>query len=279
MTSLHQAILNSVDAQIAVLDGSGRIVDVNRAWLDAGARGGVRTPWVGVDYLAICREGATPEDPGPRLAADGIESVLRGRRQEYSIEYPCQFPDQLRWFRMRARPLDGSPPGHCVVAHEDITEHVLAEQRLQDLACVDPLTRLANRRGLELRWQEEWERCRRARQPLALLWRPGRSPDGEAWPDEVLRDFANTLRSFARRPGDLAGRLGGGELVLLLSGVDQGGAASVARRLDQVWRATGQWAPEWRLCVQQPAGEPALPLARAIALATPQSADAAGVAP
>jgi diguanylate cyclase (GGDEF)-like protein/PAS domain S-box-containing protein len=130
--TFSKAILNSVGAHIAVLDTAGIIVAVNRAWRRFARENGVPDVTgvdVGADYLAVCAAAAAAGDAVAARAAQGIEAVLCGELGSYDLEYPCHSPDEQRWFMMRATPL--SAGAGVVIAHENITSRVLAEQTLR----------------------------------------------------------------------------------------------------------------------------------------------------
>ena len=55
--------------------------------------------------------------------------MIEGRRHSYEQEYPCHAPDQFRWFLGRVTPFQGSGDPKVVIAHVDITERKLAEDR------------------------------------------------------------------------------------------------------------------------------------------------------
>jgi len=116
--AFNAAILDSLSAHVAVLDGDGKILAVNQAWLRFAAENGGETSLadtIGADYRAICL--ATAEG----LAAwAGIAAILAGHRQHFELEYPCHSPNRKRWFRMRVDPLR-SGHGGVIVVHEDIT--------------------------------------------------------------------------------------------------------------------------------------------------------------
>lgn len=126
----HQAVLDALSAQLAVLDASGRIVAVNEAWRRfARENGGDATleAGVGIDYLEAC--GQPPDDDPENLAeqaCEGIRAVIRGERADFSLEYPCNHPEYARWFLMKVTPL-GPGLGGAVVAHMDISARVVAE--------------------------------------------------------------------------------------------------------------------------------------------------------
>ncbi|NJA89674.1 EAL domain-containing protein [Rhodocyclus tenuis] len=133
--TFNATILNSLAEHIAVLDERGVIVAVNEAWRRFGAENGAPpefSAWTGLSYQRVCtRAGKAPVDATGNRAWQGIEAVIAGRLEEFSLEYPCDSPDTARWFAMRVHPL--APPRRgAVVAHLDITRRKLAEQALRE---------------------------------------------------------------------------------------------------------------------------------------------------
>ena len=117
------AILDSLPANIAVLDRGGVIIATNHAWSEFGrANPGVIAPAVGPDsdYLAACRAGARAGIPAAAEAVGVIESACRGERPGSQVEYRCDSPEGPRWFLMTARPLRRAEGG-AVVTHWDIS--------------------------------------------------------------------------------------------------------------------------------------------------------------
>lgn len=126
------ATVEALSEHIAVLDELGAIVAVNRAWREfavanSGSQAGLGP---GANYFAVC-ERATSEGRGDaaRFAA-GLRAVIGRELNEFSHEYTCHSPTQQRWFvaRVTRFKLDGEI--RAVVAHTDITERKLTEQRL-----------------------------------------------------------------------------------------------------------------------------------------------------
>ncbi|MFO1320928.1 MAG: PAS domain S-box protein [Burkholderiales bacterium] len=132
-----RAVLDSVLAAIAVLDHSGDIVEVNAAWRlfaeaeKAGAPAASLQAGVGTSYLKYCRAASGPERTDARIAADGIETVLLGARDDFTFEYACTTTTGVRWFLMHVTPLHTERRG-AVVSHMDITSRRLAEQAAHD---------------------------------------------------------------------------------------------------------------------------------------------------
>ena len=128
----NQQVLASLDHEVAILDSSGAIIEVNEAWKDFARANGNNVDWKGANYLAICRAAASAGDTSASEVLDGVRSVLEGTRSFFEIEYPCAAPSVERFFLMRAVPLR-TPAGGAVVSHIDITPVRRSEQELQSL--------------------------------------------------------------------------------------------------------------------------------------------------
>jgi PAS domain S-box-containing protein len=131
--ALLDGVLRALTESIVVIDNTGTIIAVNQAWEAFASANGLAPQAVGAgaNYLQACwRATAT----GDRLAADalvGIQEVLAGAKHEYSQVYPCNSPEEARWFYMVVTPLEGGCQG-AVIAHINITERRQAEERLRE---------------------------------------------------------------------------------------------------------------------------------------------------
>lgn len=107
----------------------------------------------------------------------------------------------------------------------------------EQLASIDSLTGLANRRRLDAVTQHEWELAQRNGESLSLLFadidhfKHYNDTHGHGAGDQILREVSQLVLQIARRPSDLAARYGGEELVLLMPNTDLEGAAAVGERL------------------------------------------------
>jgi diguanylate cyclase (GGDEF)-like protein/PAS domain S-box-containing protein len=132
-------------------------------------------------------------------------------------------------------------PGLDLSILSDVTEEMQAQQRLESLAQIDPLTGISNRRHFLSQASDELARARRHGQPLALLmidldhFKEINDHHGHACGDEVLRRFVQAVRGEVRQ-GECFARLGGDEFVLLLPQTDLEGATTIAQRLLQLVR-------------------------------------------
>ena len=129
-------ILDSVAAEIAVIDRDGTIVAVNEQWrrfsVDNSNAPGQPAPHadVGANYLAMCdaTRSACRASLGAALAHDGIAAVLEGRAPHFSLEYPCHSPQEQRWFSLVVRPLGSDQRSGVAITHTDISAVKLAER-------------------------------------------------------------------------------------------------------------------------------------------------------
>lgn len=131
--AFKNTILNSMAAEIVVLDRHGVIREVNKRWRRfsrensslAGRPAGHTD--VGVNYLDFCHLDEPPSDEAedPRR---GIEAVLERRRPSFSLEYACHSPQEQRWFTMTVMPLGPDVERGVVITHSDITAVKRAEQ-------------------------------------------------------------------------------------------------------------------------------------------------------
>lgn len=109
----------------------------------------------------------------------------------------------------------------------------------RDLALVDPLTGLYNRRYAERRLKEEIARAERRGYSLTLVlfdlndFKQINDRFGHPAGDLVLKEFADRLGK-AVRVADLAARLGGDEFMLLVTECDSSQVPVMLRRLEKI---------------------------------------------
>lgn len=116
-------------------------------------------------------------------------------------------------------------------------EQFLVRKLLGWVAQHDSLTGLANRRSFDTALKQTLLQARRDRQPLALLlldldnFKGYNDALGHPAGDALIREFGDLLAQFARRPMDLAARVGGEEFALLLLDCDAISAQNIARQI------------------------------------------------
>jgi serine phosphatase RsbU (regulator of sigma subunit) len=130
---LAKTVLNSLSANIAILDESGAILVTNQAWREYATANEMEGPVdsIGVNYLELCDATTGKEAKYARAVAAGIRSVIRGETSEFLYDYPCHGPDGLHFYYIRAIRVSEGKPIRVVVSHEDITALKLAEEALR----------------------------------------------------------------------------------------------------------------------------------------------------
>lgn len=133
---LAQATLDSINANICVVDKSGIIVSVNKQWIDFVSKneGDILKVNVGANYFQVC-EKVTGQDK--REAIDflaGINQVLQGEVEGFEMEYECHSPSQKRWFVGKVTPFEVGDTNlnRVVVSHIDITHSKMAELMVRE---------------------------------------------------------------------------------------------------------------------------------------------------
>lgn len=124
----------------------------------------------------------------------------------------------------------------------DISERKRTEERLLELqknleilSYTDSLTGVANRRSFDKRLENEWNLAKQSFQPISLIiidvdyFKQYNDFYGHADGDACLGRIAQALHGIAKRPRELAARLGGEEFSLLLPETDIFGAKRVAQ--------------------------------------------------
>jgi diguanylate cyclase (GGDEF)-like protein len=245
--------INAIPDGFALFDAEDRLVIVNQPYR---ALYGESAPAlrVGESFESILRYGLA-HGQYPEAAGREEEWLAdRVRQHRHPTGAVIQELPGNRWLRINERP---TREGGLAGVRTDVTDLVRREQelrqlnaerddyakalqeanaRLEQLSETDSLTGLANRRQFDRRLQEEWRRALRHGQPLALLmidvdyFKPFNDLHGHPQGDACLRKVADTLRSCARRAGDVVARYGGEEFVLLLPHAGIAEAQQVASR-------------------------------------------------
>ncbi|MDI2144659.1 MULTISPECIES: sensor domain-containing diguanylate cyclase [unclassified Pseudomonas] len=117
----------------------------------------------------------------------------------------------------------------------------MAEQELMavQMASMDELTLLSNRRGFKMLAQHALDACARLDKPATLLFfdlndfKQINDLYGHAEGDSALKTFADVLR-IAFRESDVVGRLGGDEFVALLTGSSHIETKAIMARLTEI---------------------------------------------
>lgn len=233
--AIFRGAFEAYEVESAVLDRSGHIVAVNRAWRDfAVANGGHPDGYLGWNYLDVCRR----DEPAMEGFHDSLVRVVAGDGPALDHEYPCQSPRGRQWFALHAQGYISAGMPLTLITHTEVSRRYIAERR----ADVDPLTGLFNRRAFGERLRQALARTERGEHHGhrgAVLFvdldafKLVNDTAGHDTGDVVLRAIGERLRRELRTV-DAVARIGGDEFVLLAENADTAGAWRLAERVCRV---------------------------------------------
>jgi len=160
------------------------------------------------------------------------------------LAYRCRTRNgEYHWLETNPRlyldPLTGEPAGTVSVVR-DISDRKKAEEELarafqmvENLASIDGLTGIANRRRFDETLDREWRRAIREGKQMSLIlldvdhFKLYNDLYGHLCGDDCLRQIANSIREVVTRASDLAARYGGEEFAVILPNTDRSGAIEV----------------------------------------------------
>ncbi|VTR94696.1 sensor histidine kinase : Histidine kinase OS=Bosea sp. LC85 GN=FG93_00154 PE=4 SV=1: PAS_8: PAS_4: PAS_4: PAS: HisKA: HATPase_c [Gemmata massiliana] len=142
---VDRGLIDSLDVPVVVLDRSGTVTAINRAWervfqpYEPGADRGVAS-----DYLDVCCRVTGPYSEEAATVERGVCAVLNGTLGRFTAECPFRVDGEIRWYQIRVAALAGRVPG-ATVAHWDVTdlrrtEHALRESEQRFRAVVESQT-------------------------------------------------------------------------------------------------------------------------------------------
>lgn len=149
----------------------------------------------------------------PQTADDGAAEPFRVLRPDGTY----------RWYVLHSR---RTPDGLTAGILRDVTAEREMHESLTDMANTDPLTGLANRRGLSDRAAQIWSRAHQTGDPVSALFvdidhfKSFNDVYGHQAGDECLRSVGEVLRNLADPDVCVAARYGGEEFAIVLSGCD-----------------------------------------------------------
>jgi diguanylate cyclase (GGDEF)-like protein len=169
------------------------------------------------------------------LLAAAIEALL----------LPQAPPFSLSWYWAGLNGLFAGAGILFVVCHEMTVLYGRLDElngRLEQLASIDRLTNLANRRQFDQRLALEWRRARRDRAAISVAmididwFKLFNDTYGHLQGDQCIRRVAAAIAGCARRPTDLAARYGGEEFAVIMA-TGEAEAEQLAQRIATAVRA------------------------------------------
>jgi len=246
-TRLADALANMADA-LVLFDEDERLVFCNEQYRRLFPKTpAARVP--GASLADILRASVVAGEPAGVTPENGETYIEKTRASLLAGgEWEIELTDG-RWLYARARAVaDG---GYLSVI-SDITQRKRAElalsdlnRRLAELARMDGLTGLTNRRAFDETIEVEFRRSQRNRTPLSLLlidvdhFKPFNDTYGHPAGDDCLKAVAKVLTRTLNRPADFAARYGGEEFAAILPDTDVEGAVAIAEAIRMAVRGLG----------------------------------------
>ncbi|MGB5445357.1 MAG: sensor domain-containing diguanylate cyclase [Psychromonas sp.] len=239
-----KSVLDTITEHIAVIDSKGDILFVNKGWSSFGQNNAclIEDTWSGINYLTECDKAAALGDDFGIKAGSGIKSVINAEIEKFYLEYPCNSPDEVRWFMMRVTTFAIQGAKRYVISHQNITERKLAEEAVLKLSRIDGLTNIPNRRYFDEFLDNEWLRCLRLGLPISLAiidldhFKMLNDTYGHQRGDECLKSVAGVLQRFANRPSDICARYGGEEFAIVYGSTSlEQAKVPISKLLDEIF--------------------------------------------
>jgi diguanylate cyclase (GGDEF)-like protein len=149
--------------------------------------------------------------------------------------------DEERGFLLGAVDYISKPFKKAIVRARVRTHLRIAGQMrtIEHLSLIDALTNIPNRRSFDEKSIIEWRRCAREHKPISFLmmdidhFKIYNDTYGHPQGDILLTAVAKVFTDSARRPSDIAARLGGEEFGLMLPDATLENAMAMAERIRQ----------------------------------------------
>jgi len=183
----------------------------------------------------------------------GFEVITELKNDKDTINIPVIFitgltsaEDEEKGFILGAVDYITKPFKKAIVKARVNTHIRIVDQMrmIESIGLIDPLTKIANRRGFENRLDLEWNRAIREQTPISLLmmdidkFKNYNDMYGHQQGDVALETLADVASKTLMRAVDFVARWGGEEFVILLPGTDTKGATEVAERVRENTEAT-----------------------------------------
>jgi len=131
---IYQAILDSLNSLIAIIDEKGNIIATNKTWQKKAIEKGLigRVDCIGYNYLKLCENTQGEERETALKIAEGIKKVIKRELPFFRDIY--SFLDEkgeVNYYIINVIPVKNVIPRIFIVSHEDITPFKPAEKGLK----------------------------------------------------------------------------------------------------------------------------------------------------
>jgi diguanylate cyclase (GGDEF)-like protein len=170
-----------------------------------------------------------------------IQALLKDKAEGRAVPFiimadPADESTVERCLQLGAADYLGKPLRNAVVKARVRTQIQIVRQMrmIEKLGFIDALTDIPNRRSFDAHMNKEWRRAVREKKSISFLmidldnFKLYNDTYGHLQGDALLKSAAKIFVDAARRPGDLAARLGGEEFGIILPDTKLQGALRIA---------------------------------------------------
>lgn len=228
-----RASLGEVEQGVVLLDTALNIQFINRA---------ARDMWMLSDeqadrHVSFAEMVSTALKNGAyKVSKEKLGEFIKERMAVVRAGDPMPVDIPLARGRMVRAQCKKLPGGARMIMYTDISDLVQRADKFAQLAAVDGMTGLYNRREFDARAEAEWSRFQRYQRPLSLMcldidhFKAINDDYGHEAGDLAIRQIAD-LCNAEKRASDIVARLGGDEFAILLTETDAQQAKVFADRL------------------------------------------------
>lgn len=215
-----------------------------------------RMIWTNQSMQALLNQNAGPiqdvreifhENQPPGMSKDEIISGICKGSIQGKVVYVRNMTATPQACLINCAPLESGKPENGVlmiltdVSEENRIRKELSELnlRLEEMAHIDSLTQIANRRRFDAVLTREWQRSERTNSPLSLIlldvdfFKSYNDRFGHQMGDVCLQRVARKIAETLNRSGDLVCRFGGEEFAVILLDTPLEGAVKIARQINE----------------------------------------------
>lgn len=226
LITLYQNIFSSLPIGIIIYDETGQCYFTNNKAVDlTGAKG--------IDDILKQNYHNIESWKKTGLYEHVLNAIQKSSTTRFINDLHNPF-DRDIWLDILINPVFIDGKKHLILIISDITEIKNSEILYKNLASIDPLTGINNRRCFEEKIADEIYRCSRANRPLSLIlvdidyFKQYNDYYGHIAGDACLISIAQCIKQTLRRKTDCVARYGGEEFICVLPYTDKNGALKAA---------------------------------------------------
>ena len=127
--SLTTAILDILPEHICILDIEGNIIFTNKAWDKFALENGWKSTkkWHEINYFNVIKSSEGVDVKDANVFLNGINEMITGKRENFSLKYTCHSKTQKRWFKLNATIFTSNNKKYFLLVHENITNFEISQ--------------------------------------------------------------------------------------------------------------------------------------------------------